>query len=970
MDASKPYSQDKSRSATIYVPQETEVAAEALPLYRETEGTADAPNDILRKASEHAGVVYALTKSNHETFECLKVFCEKYNEKRTFIHSHSKHKVYKHVVEQAGVYVGTIDASIRMAERGMSISRGAKEALDDKTLIPEVFVEPMLEQTGEALKDIKDISNRFRGIRVALFEEMQRVHPSEPPSDPSFPPSTDLVRRQRVDLNGKYFHLSYPVTLTKRASELRRMDEKDLLKLTVLVLDQFVSIVGEFVDWWNSLKVDVDRLTGSIRYIRKNPNISTQVFKQWENMEQQYKIYRSEIMAQQDYYNHTLKDLMPKSFFRRVKVVRATKVNGAKTVVVVARLSSRHVIPVFHTRIHKRRSGSAKYTAKILTSTLVDPLVDMEVALGAKQGLNNTSTCTDLIVSANDLTGLSDAARKTFQIFEPWSRAEFTFVIFTEYFLSPGSESSSIDSVENDLLKDIIGFIKAQSQAYCRALSSSVGTSRNCVMLADGAVDLCRSISEGTDATEVSATIDLLIETTKLGVEQAEDVVQKFRTLRQGIFQLTGRIPYAVEQVVFEHQVCEVSKHRYQRAAKGTGYVHRALAGFTETVAPIIAPIMSAAIPGLGIILPVVLPLATLATRKADERLRFMIQSREKQQIACEDAIKRLQDVSNDMGKVAEHVGKFAVWWQDMEYTFRNLQTQIHSTASGMAACDPVLLSMLESRFSEISRNNRNYIADITRLEDFYPKLGEHDGFHQRISNSNRYCCSAVQPKDDFPFLLQAITKSTHQYHIAYHRLDIMARDAKPKHRLSLDRNLDVIRECLKAECEALHDVLRCISESQQSHDSRNSIDETSRIIRQKLFALAGKSENTKATFEERRRDVASKLPSPRQIRRSQHEYTHLSKIMNNLVAPAETNPPLISLEGAIKEQHASIQDFVRFFNTYFSSVTISAIASTGGTQAIELWDFDRGHVTEVMDKVLVSADSLGGRELVIYAHA
>ncbi|KAJ8701268.1 hypothetical protein PTI98_000074 [Pleurotus ostreatus] len=301
MDASKPYSQDKSRSATIYVPQETEVAAEALPLYRETEGTADAPNDILRKASEHAGVVYALTKSNHETFECLKVFCEKYNEKRTFIHSHSKHKVYKHVVEQAGVYVGTIDASIRMAERGMSISRGAKEALDDKTLIPEVFVEPMLEQTGEALKDIKDISNRFRGIRVALFEEMQRVHPSEHPSDPSFPPSTDLVRRQRVDLN-----------------ELRRMDEKDLLKLTVLVLDQFVSIVGEFVDWWNSLKVDVDRLTGSIRYIRKNPNISTQVFKQWENMEQQYKIYRSEIMTQQDYYNHTLKDLMPKSFFRRV----------------------------------------------------------------------------------------------------------------------------------------------------------------------------------------------------------------------------------------------------------------------------------------------------------------------------------------------------------------------------------------------------------------------------------------------------------------------------------------------------------------------------------------------------------------------------------------------------------------------------------------------------------------------------
>ncbi|KAF9487593.1 hypothetical protein BDN71DRAFT_617788 [Pleurotus eryngii] len=76
------------------------------------------------------------------------------------------------------------------------------------------------------------------------------------------------------------------------------MDEKDLLKLTVLVLDQFVSIVGEFVDWWSSLKVDVDRLTGSIRFIRKSSDISTQVYKQWENMEQQYKIYRSEVPSE------------------------------------------------------------------------------------------------------------------------------------------------------------------------------------------------------------------------------------------------------------------------------------------------------------------------------------------------------------------------------------------------------------------------------------------------------------------------------------------------------------------------------------------------------------------------------------------------------------------------------------------------------------------------------------------------
>lgn len=62
-------------------------------------------------------------------------------------------------------------------------------------------------------------------------------------------------------------------------------------------------------------------------------------------------------------------------------------------------------------------------------------------------------------------------------------------------------------------------------------------------MLADGAVELCRSISEGASATEVSASIDLLLEITKSGAEQAEDVVQKFRTLRQGIFQVNSMLP-------------------------------------------------------------------------------------------------------------------------------------------------------------------------------------------------------------------------------------------------------------------------------------------------------------------------------------------------------------------------------------------------------------------------------------------
>lgn len=78
--------------------------------------------------------------------------------------------MYKSVVKQALVYTSTISVSIRIAEKGMGISRDAVEALTLKDERTDWIVQPMLETTNQALADAQNILQSFRSIRVSLYE--------------------------------------------------------------------------------------------------------------------------------------------------------------------------------------------------------------------------------------------------------------------------------------------------------------------------------------------------------------------------------------------------------------------------------------------------------------------------------------------------------------------------------------------------------------------------------------------------------------------------------------------------------------------------------------------------------------------------------------------------------------------------------------------------------------------------------
>lgn len=85
------------------------------------------------------------------------------------LHRHEK-KIYNHVVEQAGVYVGTIDTSLRIAQKGIAICRDVKAILEDPKLELALMVDFMLVKAKEVLDDVTSISEGFREIRVALYD--------------------------------------------------------------------------------------------------------------------------------------------------------------------------------------------------------------------------------------------------------------------------------------------------------------------------------------------------------------------------------------------------------------------------------------------------------------------------------------------------------------------------------------------------------------------------------------------------------------------------------------------------------------------------------------------------------------------------------------------------------------------------------------------------------------------------------
>ncbi|KAF4582357.1 hypothetical protein EYR38_002475 [Pleurotus pulmonarius] len=429
--------------------------------------------------------------------------------------------------------------------------------------------------------------------------------------------------------------------------------------------------------------------------------------------------------------------------------------------------------------------------------------------------------------------GLVTDVLKVFQLFEPWSQVEFT--------------------VDDESMKVVVEFIKTQSQAFRCALSQTIQTSNNYLELSGGALDLCHG---RLAAAEDSSILDFLIDKSNAGVIQAEDVVKRFGTLRQGISDLTSLIPYVAMRVEFEISRREKSKQRYgvllQYARSAKESIH-----FVEgKVVPIVNPFINAAIPGLGIVLPLSLSVSTLVVDAVAQLARSKIQKREREILAWKDAIRRLQNISSLIDSVIGHLNEFSEWWKTIGSVFLDLKQPTSAATSSDASPSWDLALVLED-FITTSQLHRCYISKITCLEDFFPAIASRAEYISPIISGipfPRFGLEGIsfQLKNYFPCLLQSIAKSREQYSATHRSLRNTALDAE---------DLRLLSQSFKEECGILDNALASMTFSKHlghipSTDIPSVSEDAYRKFHRNLCTLAGACTITRASFDKYKRDL------------------------------------------------------------------------------------------------------------------
>ncbi|KAJ8507976.1 hypothetical protein ONZ45_g9707 [Pleurotus djamor] len=195
-----------------------------------------------------------LTAASAETFECLK-------ELQAWASKTKTSAIFKRVHIQSKAYSESIEESLSVANYGLAISFHALETYKEGYIISPVTQIKMMKDANEMFKKSSEVKTAFRDLRKELLS----------------------IKRDNGDATYSSLHVC---------------DKKlDALDLTAQALQRLVDVVGNFVDWWDSiLVIEEQALHWKMRLAEEGCRSI------WLRLESEFKAYRSEIMKQQDYY--------------------------------------------------------------------------------------------------------------------------------------------------------------------------------------------------------------------------------------------------------------------------------------------------------------------------------------------------------------------------------------------------------------------------------------------------------------------------------------------------------------------------------------------------------------------------------------------------------------------------------------------------------------------------------------------
>jgi len=267
----------------------------------------------------------------------------------------------------------------------------------------------------------------------------------------------------------------------------------------------------------------------------------------------------------------------------------------------------------------------------------------------------------------------------------------------------------------------LIPFIKdvqAQGIAYYLALDSSIDTAVDGYAFSESSEYLCECLlNPNSTLDDLKDYITDMREKARRAHLDATTVSEKFRSVRQGLNQITQGIPVSVavlqEQEQRARELKAIAERKCDRLKKLT-YTATATAGVFSGCITI-----GLAFPHALLILPVLLPVLVLISNTSDAHYSSQVVKRETEEKNCIDAVKQLQEAARDLSMLVYHIDMFANWWLEMDTMLEAIEINV-----GQIQADHIVklrVKGVKKQWGEVKMEYAGYKSKISKLQDYYP---------------------------------------------------------------------------------------------------------------------------------------------------------------------------------------------------------------------------------------------------------
>ncbi|KAJ7906834.1 hypothetical protein B0H13DRAFT_2504914, partial [Mycena leptocephala] len=242
-------------------------------------------------------------------------------------------------------------------------------------------------------------------------------------------------------------------------------------------------------------------------------------------------------------------------------------------------------------------------------------------------------------------------------------------------------------------------------------------------VVAVGVQELVDSAVEPSE--EPAAEIVKFIKRMETEVSRAQKDVEKTRARFSDV---RGQLVKESERIPRQKDVVERDEQAARRAVGIWGIPERWATWIIEHSVPddgaktaiaAIGAVLST-LPHVGIILPIAIPAAIIATRITAEGVKvvadFAIDNRKKHIVKCQDALLGLEDIEEKIALVIKSVNNFATWWQKMSCDLQDIKAQVISKVDIHE-----IVTQIRHQLVCVGGPFRAYSSQIRKLQDFYP---------------------------------------------------------------------------------------------------------------------------------------------------------------------------------------------------------------------------------------------------------